>query len=75
MSDANPLAVDQQPLDLDPAEVTVELPADPPPWMPASEANGEVPAEQVASAAGKHHAAACRALAERSERRAKEAQR
>lgn len=52
MSDPNPLAVDQVPLDLDPADVTVELPADPPAWMPPPDANGEVPNEQVASAAG-----------------------
>jgi hypothetical protein len=52
MSDPNPLEVDQQPLDLAPEDVTVELPADPPPWMPPPDANGEVPAEQVASAAG-----------------------
>ena len=50
MSDPNPLTVDQVPLDLDPAEATVELPADPPPWVDAE--TGEVANEQVASAAG-----------------------
>jgi hypothetical protein len=50
MSDPNPLAVDQVPLDLDPAEATTELPADPPPWAP--EEDGEAAPEQVASAAG-----------------------
>lgn len=49
VSDPNPLSVDQQPLDLAPEEATVELPADPPPWMTEPETSSP---EQVASAAG-----------------------